>query len=225
MKTVLVDVDSQFDFVHPEGRLYVEGIGVSEAIEARLRRAMDEGTPIIGSVDSHAYDAWEFASNGGPFPEHCVKGTAGWLRVHASLPGRTRFIPMLHVEDDVVNLVGEAVRGEGTRRLNAAALAAEAIAGVGLYFEKEVYSLFSNPAATPVLDAVVRALGGAGEVVFEVIGYCTGGYCVDAAAKGLVARGYRVRVVETATAAIGGVQGVAKSKAELTAAGVQWVGA
>ena len=99
----------------------------------------------------------------------------------------------------------------------------EARAGVGLYFEKEVYSLFSNPLAQPVVAALVDALGGRDEVVFDVIGYCTGGYCVDAAASGLAQRGYRVRVLGWATAPIGGLEGQRRSRASLSAVGVQWV--
>lgn len=221
---VLVDVDTQHDFVDPAGSLYVPAReGTRDALTAQLERAMAAGIPIVGSVDSHAYDAWEFADNGGPFPAHCVKGTPGWLRVEPSLPARTRFVPMQVVDASVRNLVGECAQGEGPRELDASALAAEARAGVGLYFEKEVYSLFDNPAATPVIEALVAMMGGASAVVFDVIGYCTGGYCVDAAAKGLAQRGYSVRVISEATAAIGGPQGAATSKASLTAEGVEWV--
>jgi nicotinamidase/pyrazinamidase len=102
-------------------------------------------------------------------------------------------------------------------------LADEALAGVGLYFEKEVYSLFSNPAAAPVLQALVTRLGGPDEVGFDVLGYCTGGYCVDAAAQGLAERGWKVRVLAEATAAIGGDDGEARSRQTLTAAGIEWV--
>ena len=226
-KRVLVDVDTQIDFVEPHGALYVPAPGAQEAVLQRLRAAEAAGTPIIGSVDSHAYDAWEFEANGGPFPPHCVKGTAGWLRVHAQVPRRTRFVPMQPLggerPDDVQTLVGEAVRGEGPRMLDAAALAGEAVAGVGLYFEKEVYSLFSNPAASPLVAALVEALGGPEAVVFEVIGYCTGGYCVDAAVSGLLERGYTVHVHGPATAAIGGSVGAESSRRDLSEAGATWL--
>ncbi|MBV1856842.1 MAG: isochorismatase family protein, partial [Nannocystaceae bacterium] len=180
-RRILVDVDTQHDFVDPAGALYVPADdGVPDAIATLLQEAEVEGTPIVGSVDSHAYDAWEFEGNGGPFPAHCIKGTPGWLRVHPKLPARARFVPMQVLVPTLRNLVGESVQGEGPRELGAAALAAEALAGVGLYFEKEVYSLFDNPAATPVVAALVEAMGGADAVVFDVLGYCTGGYCVDA---------------------------------------------
>jgi nicotinamidase/pyrazinamidase len=117
-------------------------------------------------------------------------------------------------------LVGEDQEGGGNREMLPFDLAAEATDGVGIYFEKEVYSLFANPVAELVIAALVEKLGGKDNVVFDVIGYCTGGYCVDAAVKGLVERGYKVQVIEAATAAIGGEDGVAKSKADLT---VEWV--
>lgn len=228
-RRILVDVDTQADFVDPRGALYVPAeVHVRERIAAVLSEAESAGDPILGSVDSHAYDAWEFAPNGGPFPPHCVKGTPGWLRVWHDRPARTRFIPMQQVvgqggSEGVANLVGERREGAGPRLLDAAALAAEAREGVGLYFEKEVYSLFANPVAAPVIARLVESLGGPAEVVFEVIGYCTGGYCVDAAAQGLRERGYRVRVLDAATAAIGGAEGQARSRAQLERAGIEWI--
>lgn len=224
MGTIIVDVDTQRDFMLPEGTLYVPAeASVRLAIARVLQQAQREGVPIIGSVDSHAHDAWEFQPNGGPFAPHCVKGSPGWLRVFHDIPKRTRFIPMQHVDAGVRNLVGEDHKGAGNRDLDAAALAAEARAGVGLYFEKEVYSLFANPAAAPVIEALALSMGGAEAVTFDVIGYCTGGYCVDAAAKGLRERGYRVRVLAGATAPLGGPAGAQRSAADLAHVGVEWV--
>ncbi|MEX1366507.1 MAG: cysteine hydrolase family protein, partial [Nannocystaceae bacterium] len=200
MRRILVDVDTQHDFVDPQGALYVEApSSVRDSIARWLAEAEAAGDPIIGSVDSHAHDAWEFSTNGGPFPPHCIKGRPGWLRVCPHLPARARFVPMQLADEGVRNLVGECREGAGPRVLDAAALAAEALDGVGLLFEKEVYSLFSNPAAEPVIATLVAELGGAEQVRFDVIGYCTGGYCVDAAATGLAQRGYRVRVLGEAT--------------------------
>ena len=224
MGRILVDVDTQFDFVNPRGALHVPAAtSVQTAIAATLAEAAAESIPLLGSVDSHTFDAWELAGNGGPFPEHCVKGTRGWLRSTPESPARLRFVPMQVLAlDGVQNLVGENREGDGNRVLDAADLAKEAIAGVGIYFEKEVYSLFSNPTAAPVIEALVRALDDQ-DLHFDVFGYCTGGYCVDAAAEGLAAMGYSVRVLGYACAAIGGEAGVSKSRAALAEKGIEWI--
>jgi nicotinamidase/pyrazinamidase len=223
MNRILVDVDTQADFMNKDGALYVEAPeGTREAIRRLLMEATFDGIgrtyqAVIGSVDSHSHDAWEFQANGGPFPAHCVKGTPGWLRVNHEYPQRTRFVPITGTPKV---LVGERTAGAGLRGLSPEDVANEALDGVGIYFEKEVYSLFSNPIAFDIVAALVEKLGGKDNVVFDVIGYCTGGYCVDAAVDGLVEQGYKVRVIEAATAAIGGEDGVAKSKADLA---VEWV--
>jgi nicotinamidase/pyrazinamidase len=186
---VFVDVDVQNDFCEPGGALYVKG-SPGDRYRALTRFAVARGIPIVGSVDSHAWDAWEFASNDRPapqgakpnFPDHCVKGTAGWLKVEGTLPPRFRFLP--NVSDAPF-----------------AAVVAELASGAtqGVYFEKEVYSLFANPLAERFLSALVAARGGAPEMV--VYGVATD-YCVKAAALGLVERGYRTTLLTDAIAGI-----------------------
>jgi len=242
-KRILIDVDTQHDFMDPSGSLFVEADpSVRENIKNILMSASIDGIgetydAILGSVDSHAYDAWEFSDNGGPFPAHCVKGQPGWLRTNPDFPAKQRFLPMTHVKRDHHDqvmydpfvYVGENEQGQGARKLNIDALAHEAVEGkVGLYFEKEVYSLFDNPLAMLVLNRVGNLLGGNwNNIQIDVIGYCTGGYCVDAAVKGLCnAIGInraKIRVLSYATAAIGGAEGMAKSKAELVEYGAEWV--
>jgi nicotinamidase/pyrazinamidase len=183
--------------------------------------AAQRGIPLVGSVDSHAYDAWEFSANGGPFPAHCVKGTADWLKIAGTLPDRFRFVPM----SEGHLTIGEDQAAAGNRPYDAARFSAEARAGVGLYFEKEVYSAFANPNAAGFLEQLVSDLGGPDKVVFQVFGYCTGGFCVDGFVTGLIERGYRVQVVLDATAAIdtpdNGMNGMQHSEDLLTLAGAQ----
>jgi len=227
MKRILIDVDTQFDFMDPAGALYVEA---DSEVSLHIHKLLRDGSydAIIGSVDSHAYDAWEFQENGGPFPAHCVKGTRGWLRVFPDRPAKQRFIPMTHA--DSVVFVGERIKGQGRRVLNPHALAQEAVHGnVGLYFEKEVYSIFYNQFAAPVLQAIGNVLDCVdwSDVQVDVIGYATGGYCVDAAVEGLLdlpgIKHADIRVLAYAAAAIGGAEGMAKSKEALTKLGAEWV--
>lgn len=211
MNRVFVDVDTQFDFCAPGGALFVSGAPAAMGPCARLvRAAVASGAPLVGSVDSHAHDAWEFAtsSNAGPdgerpnFPPHCVKGTAGWLKLPETLPARFFFVP-------VVDDPSAASRVPPDTQ--------------AVYFEKEVYSLFANPNAARVLDA--RAPAGA--VEFVVFGVATD-YCVRAAALGLRewidARpdraGSRVVVATDAVAAVTEPGGVAALEA-LKGAGVE----
>lgn len=205
-RRVLVDVDTQHDFCEPSGALFVAG-SPCDAFRALVAHAVATGTPIVGSVDSHAFDAWEFASSGrtGPrgeaprFPDHCVKGTPGWLKVRGTLPPRFRFVPRATVE--LEPLVGELARGESH----------------AVYFEKEVYSLFENPMAGPFVDGLTRALGA--DVAYVVFGVATD-YCVRAAALGLLERGLETWLVTDAIAAVD-AEGGARAQAELEARGVR----
>lgn len=213
MSRVFVDVDVQRDFCEEGGALCVKG-APNAAFRALTAHATAQQIPILGSVDSHAYDAWEFASSGlaGPegerpgFPDHCVKGTAGWLKVDGTLPPRSRFIP---------NVAGPSLT------LPLSALVAELVAGrtQALYFEKEVYSLFANPIAEPLVAALAARLRAAGEEPhFIVYGVATD-YCVKAAATELARRGYRTTVL---TDAIAGItpEGEREALEELRRAGV-----
>jgi nicotinamidase/pyrazinamidase len=173
MRTLLIDVDTQHDFCDPNGALYVPGAdALIPSFRALVSRAVETGrTLIVGSVDSHAFDAWEFkdAPEKGPngetpnFPAHCVKGTAGWLKVEGTTAPRTRFIPNVRVEKD--ELAALVTRHEPQM----------------LLLEKEVYSLFANPNAEEVLESTV----GTEPARFVVFGVATD-YCVRAAALGLV---------------------------------------
>jgi nicotinamidase/pyrazinamidase len=242
MKRILIDVDTQNDFVDVKGSLYVPGpMGQANHIKNLLMSAGTDGIgetydAVIGSVDSHAYDAWEFEENGGPFPAHCVKGTWGWLRQWPDFPGRKRFIPMMPHRLDMLGgrvpphgVFAEKTEGAGWTSAEPRDFAREAVEKkVALYFEKEVYSLFQNPLALPVLSEIGNFLGGDwNNLQIDVIGYCTGGYCVDAAVKGLLEatsiNRANIRVLGYATVPIGGDEGEAKSREELTALGAEWV--
>lgn len=161
-RRIYIDVDTQFDFCDPQGALFVQGaVEAARVCAALVHRALREQSAIVGSVDSHAHDAWEFSTNDrrGPngekpnFPPHCVKGTRGWLKLPETLPPRFVFVPVDAPSPRVP---------EGTQ---------------AIYLEKEVYSLFANPNAARVLSSLCE-----GErTEFIVFGVATD-YCVRAAA-------------------------------------------
>ncbi|MEW5852932.1 MAG: isochorismatase family protein [Myxococcota bacterium] len=178
---IFVDVDTQVDFCEPQGALFVaEAPAVMEACRALVRVAQKRGELIVGSVDSHAFNAWEFNTNvtdgkPGPFPPHCVKGTPGWLKVAGTTGDKAYFVP---------NVIHDVKPPQGT---------------TALYFEKEVYSLFANPNAETTLRKLAAERG---RPTFTVFGVATD-YCVKAACEGLLQLG--VGDVELVTDAIAAV--------------------
>jgi nicotinamidase/pyrazinamidase len=217
-RMVFVDVDVQRDFCEPTGALFVPG-SPNASFRELTRYAVEHRIPILGSVDSHAWDAWEFASSDTPapagekpnFPDHCVKGTAGWLKIDGTLPPRFRFVPNVPVDAGresasavpfapFESIVQEVVR----------------TATQGVYFEKEVYSLFANPLAERFLKALFATFSEPPELF--VYGVATD-YCVKAAALGLRARGYATTLI---TDAIAGItpEGSEAALREMTDAGV-----
>jgi len=204
---LLIDVDVQVDFCEKTGSLFVPG-SPNDVFRALVAWAVRTDTRVLGSVDSHAWDAWELASNTrkGPngekpgFPDHCVKGTPGWLKVPGTLPPRFRFLP--NVPDAPFgDVVGELLRGDTQ----------------AVYFEKEVYSLFANPLAERFLRGFTSMLPSPPELF--VFGVATD-YCVKAAALGLAERGYRTALL---TDAIAGItpEGTASALDEMRKAGVR----
>jgi nicotinamidase/pyrazinamidase len=75
---VFVDVDTQRDFLEPDGALFIAGSGAIRPNLARLTRfALDRGIPILATACAHAEGDPEFAV----FPPHCLVGSSGQGRV------------------------------------------------------------------------------------------------------------------------------------------------
>ena len=73
----LLVVDPQIDFF-PGGALPVDdGDAILPTVNRALRIFSKAGLPIFVTRDWHPADHCSFTTQGGPWPEHCVKGTAG----------------------------------------------------------------------------------------------------------------------------------------------------
>ena len=141
---VFIDIDTQVDFMSPEGKLYVPG---ASEIVGNLRRltefARRRSIPIIASACAHREGDPEFQV----FPPHCVRGTPGQRRIpetdHANAP-----------------VVGVAPDPEAAAKFEKVGV---------VVLEKEVYDFFSNPNA----DRVIAAAPDAEFVVYGVAtDYC-----------------------------------------------------
>ncbi len=131
MKTVFVDVDTQIDFLHPAGALFVPG---AENIVGRLgeltRFAFQNHIQIVSTVDAHSENDPEFKI----WKPHCVLGTTGQKKAAATRSERPLVISSQPGAFD-----------------NARSRAADA---PQIVIEKQMIDCFTNPNLRPLLAAL-----------------------------------------------------------------------
>lgn len=83
--TLFWDVDTQYDFMMPDGRLSIEGAEEIIPVVSDLRmRALEGGCSIVASMDWHRDDNLEISDEPDfreTFPPHCMAGSPGARRV------------------------------------------------------------------------------------------------------------------------------------------------
>ena len=133
------DVDTQFDFMHPAGKLYVPG---AETIISNLQRltafAAQHAIPIVASTDAHLETDPEFRE----YPPHCLAGTPGQKKVEGTLFPHPFIIP-----NRKIDLPGD----------------------LGCYpeiiLEKQTVDVFTNPNT----DSVLNLLGDREIILYGVV--------------------------------------------------------
>ncbi len=103
-KKVLVVVDVQKDFYHPDGALYVKG---GEVLPEKIAKVIPEFDDVIFTVDWHPYNHCSFKENGGIWPKHCVAHSEGSSLPEEFLP----FICGMH-DDGTFNIVMKGYESE-----------------------------------------------------------------------------------------------------------------
>jgi nicotinamidase/pyrazinamidase len=185
-RTIHWDVDTQHDFMRPDGRLYVPGAeDIVDHLDRLTKHARSEGVPIVHTADDHEPGDDEIAEEGADFhdtfPPHCLRGTPGAERIPETAP------PAGVVE----------VAWDGHDFDAAAVARADEV-----LVHKKRFDVFSNPAAHAVLDALSPSRVVVYGVALDV--------CDRYAVEGLLARGdVEVVVVRDATAAIDAERGAA----------------
>ena len=87
---ILIDEDTQIDFMLPAGALYVPGAERLIPVLARIfGSACERGVPVISPVDAHGENDPEFAD----WPPHCVAGTLGQQKVPVTLLKERIIVP------------------------------------------------------------------------------------------------------------------------------------
>jgi nicotinamidase/pyrazinamidase len=167
--TILWDVDTQFDFMLPDGKLYVPRAEETvPAMKLLVDAARAAGLVHVASADDHELTDGEISAEPDfvtTYSPHCLRGTRG-----------ARKIPETEQEEPVPLGLGPVP---------------------DLYLEgreflllKKSFDVFTNPNTERLLDRL-----GPDEIV--VFGVATD-VCDDAAIRGFLARGLKVRFVEDA---------------------------
>jgi nicotinamidase/pyrazinamidase len=167
--TVLWDVDTQVDFMLPDGKLYVGGAEETIPEMKRLVAAARAAEVVhVASADDHELTDEEIADEPDfriTYPPHCLRGTRG-----------ARKIPETEQEDPVP--------------ITLELLPERYFAGREFLLLKKSFDVFTNTNTERLLDWLDPD-----QIV--VFGVATD-VCDDAAIRGFLARGLKVRFVEDA---------------------------
>jgi nicotinamidase/pyrazinamidase len=166
---ILWDVDTQVDFMLPEGKLYVPG---AEKTVPAMKRLVDAaraaGVVHVASADDHELTDTEISEQPdlqATYPPHCLRGTRG-----------ARKIPETEQEDPVP--------------ITLEPLPERYLAGREFLLLKKSFDVFTNPNT----DRLLAHLDPDEIVLFGV----ATDVCDDAAIRAFLERGRRVRFVEDA---------------------------
>jgi nicotinamidase/pyrazinamidase len=190
---VLWDVDTQVDFMHPDGKLAVPG--AMEAVPAMTRlveAARAAGIPHVASADDHELTDAEISDHpdyARTYPPHCLRGTRGAERI----PETAQADPVPLALTDVPE---------------------KWLQGREFLLLKKSFDVFTNPNADRLLELLDPQ-----EIV--LFGVATD-VCNDAAIRGLLARGRSVTFVEDASRGLDEAR-TASCLADWRAGGVRFV--
>lgn len=183
MTTIFWNVDTQFDFMRKEGKLYVPD---AESIEAALRQvtgfARDRGIRVVNTADSHHPDSPELSATPNfidTFPEHCMYGTPG-----------AQYVPATKPEDAyVLDWRGKTIDD----RL--------VIARRNIVLTKDAFDVFDKAHGSPHAGRVLELLKPERAIVYGV----ATNVCVDFAVMGLLTMGVEAYVIKDAIKGLPGI--------------------
>jgi nicotinamidase/pyrazinamidase len=175
MSKVVIVVDTQADFMLPDGALAVAGADALAQPMADWLGALDpaDTAAVLFTFDTHHRDTYPFSEEAKQFPIHCVRGEPGWRNM-LSPDAVASGIPIFRLEKGVFAMWEEP------------GLSVEPIDPAGAARDRDAF--FADLRATGVVEA-------------EVIGVAAD-YCVKWAVDGLVARGFNVTIPAALTAGI-----------------------
>jgi nicotinamidase/pyrazinamidase len=177
------NVDTQFDFIDPAGKLYVKG---AEKLKPVLKEitlfAAENKIRVINTCDFHLINSNELSYNPDfitTFPEHCMAGTVGAEFIDETKPSLPAIVDwMTHLA-----ILPQLANANQFRNI---------------VIRKDAFDVFEgNPYTTKILNLISP------KKVF-VYGVTTN-VCVDKAVCGLAKMGYSVFVFEDAIRELPGI--------------------
>ena len=177
MKTIFWNVDTQYDFMRPDGKLYVKGAEQIEGNLARLTQlAESRRIKVVNTADWHNKDSEELSDKPDfvhTFPEHCMQDTYGAGFIPATYP---------YLLSDKEPYIVDWKKKKFDRHDRKGVLASRSI-----ILHKDKFDIF---AGNPHADRVVELLAPERAVVYGV----ATNVCVDCAVRGLLERKVQVYV-------------------------------
>src|SRR5271154_2228246 len=86
-QTIFYDINTQRDFVLHDGKFHLEDAEKLVPVwKALTDLARDQKVQIVCSVDCHVPGDTQLKSWGGPYPDHCLAGTPGQLKIDETTP-------------------------------------------------------------------------------------------------------------------------------------------
>ncbi|MBI2657939.1 cysteine hydrolase family protein [Candidatus Woesearchaeota archaeon] len=132
---IFFDVDTQYDFMHKDGKLYVPG---AESIIPNLKKitqlAKRKNVRVIASADRHRMGDWEISSK--TFPPHCMEGTKGQKKISETSLKNYASVP----NKKLSKKEAEKLKGKNI-----------------VIIEKQEYTAFSNPNLKKILSGAKKA--------------------------------------------------------------------
>ncbi|HKC21339.1 MAG TPA: isochorismatase family cysteine hydrolase [Gaiellaceae bacterium] len=184
---ILWDVDTQVDFMHPDGKLYVpEAEEAAPAMKRLVEAAREAGIVHVASADDHELTDPEISEQpdfSTTFPPHCLRGTRGALKISETEQQAPVPITLEPLPDHYLK-------------------------GREFLILKKSFDPFTNPNTERLLEHLDPD-----EIV--VFGVATD-ICDDAAVRGFLARGRKVRFVADAARGINDSDVIACTTAWMT---------
>jgi nicotinamidase/pyrazinamidase len=173
-RIVLWDVDTQVDFMLPDGKLYVPGAEETiPSMQRLVQAARAAGVLHVASADDHELTDPEISSEPdfrNTYPPHCLRGTRGAQKIPETEQADPLPLSLVPFPPGLLPQITDGRRE--------------------ILLLKKNFNVFTNPNTEPLLDALDPA-------EIAVFGVATD-VCDDAAIRGFLQRGRRVRFVEDA---------------------------